>query len=192
MAAFSNVLGKTCIACGQERNKKDKIAYHPATFEPYCSSLYYCNEDHPNSPKNLALNVKDGKYLPYGEVPLLGYDEAKEVYGKWLETHHSNPEKAKKIRRMVENPFTIRIGSPELAEFILNLQDEMAYTSISDTIRFCIQRMQEEHGGFHQKVEAKKQEIREQDNLKEVSKEPVIVAQPRKVSVPVAEDDFSF
>lgn len=158
---MSNVLGRICTACGQERKKKDMLAYHPETFEPYCVSYYFCNDEHPNSPKNILLRQK--------EIELLPYEVAKEAYGEWVMTHHENPEKVKRIRKMVASPLTLRLNSPELAEFILDLQQEMEFSSVSDTIRFCIHRMQEEHGGFHQTQEKIKQETREHENIEKVA-----------------------
>lgn len=189
---MSNVLGRICTACGQERKKKDMLAYHPETFEPYCSSYYYCNDEHPNSPKNLALNIT--KYPEtYGETPLLPYEAAKEAYSEWVMTHHENPEKVKRIRKMVASPLTLRLNSPELAEFILDLQQEMEFSSVSDTIRFCIHRMQEEHGGFHQTQEKIKQETREHENMEKVVA-AVSKPEPSPVSKePESNDDlFSF
>lgn len=183
MTTLSNVLGKTCVACGQERKKKDMLGYDPKTFEPYCISNHFCNEHHPNAPIPM---LERGNILN-----LLPYDEAKEKYIKWIEEHHANPEKEKKIRRMVEHPSTLRIGDPELAEFVLDLQAEMNFTSVAEAIRFCIQRMKEEHGGFHQAVEVKKQEIKEEENLQEFVASPV-----KKVTVPKSEslsnDDWNF
>lgn len=184
MTKFSNVLGKTCIACGQERKKKDMIAYDPATFEPLCVSPYFCNEEHPNSPKNI---LKNGKV-----TELLSYDEAREAYNAYIDATHSDPEKVKKIRRMVEHPMTIRIGSPDLAEFILDLQEDMNFSSISDTVRFCIQRMQEEKGGFHQKVKTIQKEKQESENLQKVTAAPVQTVTMPKVQSSSNEDEWSF
>jgi Arc/MetJ-type ribon-helix-helix transcriptional regulator len=72
-----------------------------------------------------------------------------------------------------------------MAAFILDLQSDMQFTSISDTIRFCIQRMQEEHGGFHQKQEEIKQETRENENLQKFVTSPVS-------KEPINDVDFSF
>lgn len=186
---MSNVLGRVCMACGQERKVKDKIAYHPETFEPYCSTPYICNDEHPNSPKNLMANRT--KYPnTYGQTILLPYEEAKEQYHKWLEANHPHPEKVAKIRKMVENPMTFRIGSPELAEFLLNLQEEMGFTSMSDTLKLCITRMQEEHGGYHQKIEKWKKEDKEEKNLQEVVASPVIERDP--ITNPTPADEWSF
>jgi Arc/MetJ-type ribon-helix-helix transcriptional regulator len=180
---MSHVLGKVCTACGQERKQKDKLAYRPETFEAYCVSYYFCNEEHPNSPKNILKNQ--------GETILISYEEAKEKYEEWLEANHENPEKVKRIRKMVEAPMTLRLNSPDMAAFILDLQQEMQFTSISDTIRFCIQRMQEEHGGFHKQQAEIKQVQKEEENLKAFTS-PVTVQPKTETVKPVSEDLFSF
>jgi hypothetical protein len=178
---MSSVLGKVCTACGQERKQKDKLAYHPETFEAYCVSYYFCNENHPNSPKNVLKNQK--------ETILIPYEEAKEKYQEWLEVNHENPAKVKRIQKMVNAPMTLRLNSPDMAGFILDLQQEMQFTSISDTIRFCIQRMQEEHSGFHVKQAEIKQETKENENLQTFIHSPV--SEPKKQQ-PINDDLFSF
>lgn len=123
-----------------------------------------------------------------GMMPLLSYEDAKEQYSEWLEAHHSNPAKAKKIGKMVKNPMTWRIGSPELAEFLLDLQEEMEFTSLSDTIRFCVERMQEERAKHAFKQGNIKKEIKEEQNLQEVAKNPM----PEKAKEPEEIEEFSF
>jgi hypothetical protein len=162
---ISNVLGKTCVACGQERRKKDMIAYSSETFEPYCHTPYICNDEHPNSPKNLIKNQMETK--------LLSYDEAREAYNVWIEKTQDNPERHKKIRRMVENPMTIRIGDADLAKFILDLQDDMEFHSISDTIKYCIQNTMDQKGNFVTKTVKIEKQITENNNVKEVETNPI-------------------
>lgn len=168
--SMSNVLGKTCMACGQERRKKDMIAYHPETFEPYCHTPYICNEEHPNATKKIRERILSGQE---DELVLLPYDEAREKYTLFIEKTHSNPERIKKIRRMVENPMTIRIGDADLAKFILNLQEEMEFSSISDTIKYCIQNTMDQKGQFVTRKEQVEKKITEEQNIAEVEATPI-------------------
>lgn len=159
---MSTALGKVCNACGLER-KKTKTLYHPETFMPYCENPYLCNDEHPNSPKHLIARGE--------EMKLLELTEATEGFHKWLSLNHPDKEKAQRIRRMVTQPITIRIGSPEMAQFVLDLQDEFSFGSVSDTIRYCIQAMKESRHGYyteHKKLTEVKEEVQ---HVEEVQKE---------------------
>jgi Arc/MetJ-type ribon-helix-helix transcriptional regulator len=162
---MSTALGKVCNACGVER-KKTKVLYDPDQFMPYCEHPYICNDEHPNSPKNMIARGE--------ELKLLELADATEKFHQWLALNHPDKEKAARIRRMVTQPITIRIGSPEMAQFVLDLQDEFSFSSVSDTIRYCIQAMKESRHGFyseHKKLADVKQEVaRVEEVKKEVEK----------------------
>lgn len=151
----STALGRVCAACGTERKRKG-IMYDPTTLFPYCENPYVCNENHPNAPANLIARGS--------ELKLVSFAEAEELFKKHLEMNQPTGERAEKIRRMVTQPITLRIGSPELAIFILDLQDEYQFSSVSDTIRYCIQMMKDSKGRFYKDhadlAEAKAEEKR--------------------------------
>lgn len=149
-------LGKTCTACGKERKKKG-ILYHPQTFMPYCDNPYVCNGDHPNSPVNL---IKRGD-----ELKLIPLEEAEHEFNQHIVLNQPDKDIADKIRKMVKNPTTVRIGDPRTAEFILELQKQYAFGSVAETIRYCIELVRENEGTFYMhKVSAEeKQKQHEED-----------------------------
>lgn len=168
---MATALGRICAACGAERKKKG-IKYDPNTLIPYCENPYICNENHPNSPKNLIARGS--------ELKLVSYAEAQELFKKYLELHQPTPERAEKIRRMTTQPSTFRIGDPKLAEFLLNLQEEFKFSSISDTIRYCIELVMENRGRFYadhaklaeEKAEQERIQKAEQDVQQMLEKNP--------------------
>ena len=154
-------LGKTCTACSKERKKKG-ILYHPDTFMPYCDNPYVCNSDHPNSPVNL---IKRGD-----ELKLIPLEEAEHKFNQHIVLNQPDKDIADKIRKMVKNPTTVRIGDPRTAEFILELQKQYAFGSVAETIRYCIELVRENEGTFymHTVSEAeKKAEHEENQAVKE-------------------------
>lgn len=134
---MATALGKVCAACGRERKKG--IVYHPVTFMPYCDNPYTCSPDHPNSPENLIERGYQQEFLDY--------DEADTRFKEFLKLNY-DPTKAEKIRRLVLNPFTVRIGSHELAEFLLQLQDELGIPTTSEAVRWCIERVKEDRDRY--------------------------------------------
>lgn len=159
---MSTALGRVCNACGVERRKKN-IAYDPTNFMPYCDNPYICNEDHPNSPKNLIARG--------AELQLLSYEEAQAKFADWVAMSHPDREIAEKIRRMVMYPISVRIGDPGLAQFILEFQQEFQMDSISDTIRYCVQRMREARHGFYTDHKQLAQEKAEAERMEQVQQE---------------------
>lgn len=199
---MSNVtaLGKICAACHTERKKKG-IMYDLTDFMPYCENPYICNDEHPNSPKNL---IKRG-----AELELVSFEEAQEKFQVWLSLNHPDPEIAGKIKRMVKNPTTVRIGSPDLAQFVIETQNKFAFSSVADTIRYFIQLAKDNEGKYYQdyaKAAEEKAEVEKEietqaeiDNLVNVS--PVIsteqvLEEPVKEKEPVAvvsdDDEWEF
>lgn len=159
---MATALGKVCAACGIERKKKG-ILYHPVDFMPYCNNPYICNDDHPNSPKNL---IQRGE-----ELTLISLEEAQENFQKWLALNHPDKEIAEKIQRMVKNPTTVRIGSPELAQFVIETQNKFAFSSVADTIRYFIQLAMENEGRYYKDYAEKEDEQKEIEKEIEVQKE---------------------
>lgn len=172
-------LGKTCSACGKERKKKG-ILYHPETFMPFCDNPWVCNDDHPNSPKNLIARG--------GELELIQLEEAELKFNQQVVLNQPDPEIATKIRKMVKNPTTVRIGDPRTAEFILELQKKFAFGSVAEAIRYCIETVRENEDTFYKdyvKAEQEKEaDEQEQDLVAELEKVP---AEVEEVNVEAAQ-----
>ncbi len=169
-------LGKVCKACGTERKKKG-IMYDPADFMPYCDNPYICNDEHPNSPKNLIARGT--------EMQLIPFEEAQEKFQVWLTLNHPDKEIAEKIKRMVKNPTTVRIGSPDLAQFIIETQNKFAFNSVADTIRYFIQLAMDNEGRFYKDYAEMVDEKKEKELEEEVNREIEEIANTAPVeSVP--------
>lgn len=168
------VLNKVCTACGVERRRKG-IAYHPETFMPYCENPYLCNEKHPNSAINLAKRAVELGSPEKAQIKLLTFEEAKEKLGEWIANTYEDAKKVERIRRMVIQPVSVRIGTPELAEFILNLKEDMGFSSVSDAIRYCIERMQESIGRHVQQYKEKREEIKTEQEVQKALENPAPV-----------------
>jgi len=151
-------LGKTCVACGTTRKSK-ALRYDPTTFAPYCENPYICNDDHPNSVKNLIANQR--------ETPLLKHDEAVEAYRKYLSETYSSSDIVTRIHKMLTDPSTIRIQNPEMARFLLEFQEEKGIKSLSETIRHCIEIVMENRGMFLKEYREAAEEKRKEEVLKE-------------------------
>jgi hypothetical protein len=124
-------LGTTCTACYTER-KQRQLGYDPETLLPYCVHSYMCNENHPNSVPNILKRQ--------GELKLIPYAEAEAVCLGLI----ANKEEYEAIKQMVSKPITLRIGDPELAKFILDLQKQLDLPDRSAAIRHCIQLVKDQ------------------------------------------------
>jgi Arc/MetJ-type ribon-helix-helix transcriptional regulator len=183
---MSTALGKVCAACGVERKRKSMM-YHPDDFMPYCENPYICNSEHPNSPKNLIARGS--------ELKLLTFEEAQEKFQKWIAFNHPDKERAQRIRRMVARPTTIRIGSPEMAQFLLDLQDRFQFDSISDAVRYCIRKLMEaEEGFFHEykKLEEEREEERQFEEAKKEVEQALEAPTQQETAADDDDDDLVF
>lgn len=124
-------LGTTCTACHAER-KQRQLGYDPETLLPYCIHAYMCNENHPNSVPNILKRQ--------GELKLIPYAEAEAVCLGLI----ANKEEYEAIKQMLSKPITLRIGDPELAKFILDLQKQLDLPDRSAAIRYCIQLVKDQ------------------------------------------------
>lgn len=162
-------LGSTCAACGAGRKVRN-LRYDPNTFLPYCEKTHICNDDHPNSYLNVIVRGKI--------TDLVTAEEISGAYQAHLISQY-DPEMAEKLHRIVVKPTTLRIMDPEMAEYLVNLQKELALPSLAETIRHCIQLNMENEGAyFREKREVVKETKKEeavQTLAEELEKEPVTV-----------------
>lgn len=131
-------LGKNCTACGKERKTK-ALGYHPATLEAFCDNPYVCNEDHPNSAQNLIRTQK--------QTQLVTFAEANEAHKDQLLANFDEGTVAK-IQKMLTKPITIRIHSPEMAEFIVSFQEESNHENVSEVIWYAIEMLMQNKGAY--------------------------------------------
>lgn len=158
-------LGKTCVACGQNRAKKN-IAYDPNTFYAYCANPWVCpagKTTHINSPANIVKNQ--------GETNLLPLDKAQELYTKHLENTLIDNEVVDRVRKMVEHPTSVRLVSPEMAMFLVQLQKDLSLSSISDTIKYCIEQLMDQNREYLSAFKANETDKAYQQEVKKVQNE---------------------
>lgn len=151
---MSEVLGVQCTACGTKRKHKG-LRYHPESFLPFCENAWVCNEEHPNSPVNLIKRQS--------QLTLLEYHEASQAYGNGTVAIHSD-----KLRRLLNNPLTVRITSVEMAEFLIT-ESETSRNTISDLVRGFIETMMGKREKFDKPVQ-----------------------QPKPIVLDVSDDDMTF
>jgi hypothetical protein len=138
---MSEVLGVQCTACGTKRKHKG-LRYHPETFLPFCENAWVCSDTHPNSPINLIKRQS--------QLALLEYHEASTAYGNGVVTVHSD-----KLRRLLNNPLTVRITSVDMAEFLIR-ESETSQNTISDLVRGFIETMMGKRETFDKPVKQEK------------------------------------
>jgi hypothetical protein len=171
-------LGSSCAACGAGRKAKN-LRYDPQTFLPYCDAPHICNEQHPNSHLNLIQRQSVAE--------LVSSEEIKEAYQKHLMDNYTDSDAAGKIHRLMLKPTTIRIMDPEMAEYLVNLQEDKSFVSLAETIRYCIQVMMENQGTFYKEHQEKVVEQRKVEQAVEAVKE--LEVEKPEVGDPVPEND---
>jgi hypothetical protein len=171
-------LGKVCAACGKERKSK-ALRYDTESFNPYCDNPYICNDEHPNSVKNLIQNQK--------ETVLVPHEDAVNAYREHLSAVYKDSDIVQKIHRMLTDPITIRVQKPEMAKFLVEFQQENDLDSLSETIRYCVEVVMENRGMFIKEHRDAKAELKRVETVKEAIQE---VVKPKDVTVP--DDDLTF
>jgi lipid II:glycine glycyltransferase (peptidoglycan interpeptide bridge formation enzyme) len=133
---------------------------------PFCDNPWVCNDEHPNSPKNLIARG--------GELELIELEEAELKFNQQIVLNQPDPEIAQKIRKMVKNPTTVRISDPRTAEFVLELQKKFGFGSVAEAIRYCIETVRENEDTFYKDLvsaEQRKAEHEENQAVKEEFKQ---------------------
>lgn len=137
--ATTNALGRICAACGKE-HKTSHLLFDPETLLPYCTNPYICNLNHPNSPTNL---IKRG-----AELLLVTYAQANAAHEKQLLEKY-DPTIITQIQALLSKPITVRVLDHEMAKFLIELQAQMDFPTMSETTRYCIQLLQESKGMYY-------------------------------------------
>lgn len=161
--ATINALGRTCAACGKE-HKTSHLAYDPETLLPYCTHPYICNSDHPNSPTKLIKRQT--------EQLLVSYAEANAAHEKQLLDRY-DPTIIERIKVLVSKPLTVRVPNPDTAKYLIELQEKMDFATMSDTVRYCIQLMQESNGLYyreHKRMEEEAELVKEVEQATTIKK----------------------
>lgn len=114
-----------CVACGKEHSKKDVLFTEDR--QPYCVNPHACNDKHPNSVKNIL--ARQGAVEMYTEAEL---EDA--IFNK-LDV----PQEVKnRIQKIASKPQSIRLSKPDIAYYLLMLQETRGLSSISEAVRYCV------------------------------------------------------
>ena len=119
-----------CSACGTAR-RPSNLLYDPNTFKPYCRSYEFCNNDHPNAPAQILAN---GKYTPL--IPLA---EAEKLYKEKVYLSHPDPDSIDELKKLLTKPISLRLNSPEVAKYLMNVKAEQGFANLAETIRFLLE-----------------------------------------------------
>jgi hypothetical protein len=152
-------LGRTCNACNKTR-KSNLLSYDQQTLSAYCNTSYICNENHPNSVKNLIKNQR--------ETNLISYDQAKQLFDDSIIDQDRS-----QINRMLNNPITLRLQNADMVKFLIDLQEVTKSKSIGNAIRFCIENTMKSMNNIDTTVEVVRDEQQFQETLQTVEVEEV-------------------
>jgi hypothetical protein len=114
-----------CYACQTELTKRETL--YTEDKLPCCINPYTCNEEHPNSIKNVLARQ--------GAVRLLTEDELESVTFRSLDV---SDEMKERIMKVATKPQSIRLSKLEIAHYLIELQEAKQFSSLSECIRFCV------------------------------------------------------
>lgn len=170
---MSEALDKhTCAACDTVR-KANNLRYDPETFLPYCQHAEICSPAHPNSPTSI---LERG----YG-ITLVTLQEAERLYKEKLLMEQPDAFTVAMIRKLLEKPVSMRVLSPDLAKYLVQVMKDYNMANMAETIRYLLTVAMESHSEFYlERKVVHEQQVKEK-KVKEVFKE---VAEPVKVDEP--------
>lgn len=114
-----------CSACGRELTKKDVL--YTEDRRPFCRNPFECNDEHPNSVKNII--ERQGTVQMYSE---------EELERDILENLEISDEMKERITKLATKPQSIRLSRVDIAYYLLRLQETKGFSSLSEAIRYCI------------------------------------------------------
>lgn len=114
-----------CSACGRELTKKDVL--YTEDRRPFCRNPFDCNDEHPNSAKNII--ERQGTVQMYTE---------EELERGILESLEISDEMKERIVKLAVKPQSIRLSRVDIAYYLLRLQEKKDISSLSEAIRYCI------------------------------------------------------
>lgn len=170
-----------CTACQKELSKKEVMFTEERN--PYCANPFTCNDNHPNSVKNIVARG--------GAVDLYTEDEL-EV--NLFDKLNVSDEMKERIEKVATKPQSIRLSKIEIAHYLLMLQDQKEFSSISEAVRYCVTRTMEA-----EPIEAQETKVEEspvfgqtRTGFNSTSGIKIVVGEEEKKPAPVEEDEFTF
>ena len=114
-----------CTACGKEHTKKEIVFTEDRL--PYCKNPFECNDDHPNSVKNIVARG--------GAVQMFTEEELEE---NMIDTLDVPDELRERIVKLAGKPQSIRLSKLDIAHYLIMLQETRELASISEAVRYCV------------------------------------------------------
>ena len=114
-----------CTACSKDIMKKDVL--FTGERLPYCANPMTCSEEHPNSVKNIVERL--------GAVEMFTEDQLEHNAFENLDV---SPEMKERILKVSSKPQSIRLSRIDQAQYILKLQEVKGFSSIAESVRYCI------------------------------------------------------
>lgn len=170
-----------CEACGKEVNRKELLFTEDRMG--YCANPFTCNEKHPNSVGNIV--ARQGAVKMHTE---------EELETSIYENLNVSDEVKNRIMKIATKPQSIRLSKIDIAYYVLELQERKHLTSISEAVRYCIEKtMREEPLETMEEVEEstiiRMEPEPEPDQEPTMELEPIVKKGKAKVTVlPKAKD----
>lgn len=114
-----------CVACFKEGTKKDFL--FDENKNVYCVNPFTCNENHPNSVKNIIARGAAVKMFTEEELEL-----------NFFEINGVSDEVKERVLKVATKPQSIRLSKFDIAHYLLQLQDLRGLASISEAVRYCV------------------------------------------------------
>lgn len=180
---MSEALGKhQCAACGTVR-KTNNLRYDPNTFLPYCQHAEICSPEHPNSPANI---LERGTYLN-----LITLKEAEDLYREKLLIEHPDAEAVEDIRKLLDKPTSLRVQSPDLAKYLVQVKKDYNIPTMAETVRYLLTTAMESHGVFYKERKETYEQERKRQHIKSTLGDLVQPVREGKPQLEKSDDDAS-
>lgn len=167
-----------CSACGRELTKKDVL--YTEDRRPFCRNPFECNDEHPNSAKNII--ERQGTVQMYSE---------EELERDILENLDISDEIKERVVKLATKPQSIRLSRVDIAYYLIRLQEAKGFSSLSEAIRYCISLAMQVEPIEHTFTEETATEV-EEEKTTEVIKVEYVPPAPPKVNIAKGEEEFVF
>lgn len=169
-----------CTACEKELAKKE--ALYTEDKLPYCVNPFTCNDQHPNSVENIVARK--------GAVKMFTEDE---LESNTFDNLNVTQEMKERIMKVATKPQSIRLFKVDIAYYVLQLKESKNLASISEAVRYCIEKTMEDEPLDHVPSEPDESsddvmetEITFDDTpepVKAVIKKPTVKVVPKSINV---------
>lgn len=114
-----------CTACSKELTRKE--ALYTEDRLPYCPNPFTCNEEHPNSTKNILARQ--------GAIKMFTEDD---LETNIFDSLNVTEEMKDRITKVATKPQSIRLSKVDIAYYLIQMQEKKGFNSLSECIRYCV------------------------------------------------------